>query len=72
MVQEHKFIEAAAAANESCDPHEYGPCSECQAREDKLCGYGKSVIRKFRGACIIESEDLALTYCDKIIDWTVV
>ena len=71
MVIEEKYLEAAAAANESCDPHEFGPCSECPAIDANICGFGKKkLLLKFRTACIRERQGEAKEYAETIIDWT--
>lgn len=70
LVIEHKFTEARITSKNICDTFKYGPCAECSAQKVNICGAGRSAARKFCGACVLESEDLALRYADKIIQWT--
>jgi len=69
LVKGHWYTEARIEAKSACDPQEFGPCSECLAARDRICGHGVSTVKKFSGACVLESEDMALKYADQIIEW---
>ena len=71
LVQAGKLMDAAGDANESCDVFKFGPCSECPAFEDKVCGEGRSgLVGRFVIACMQKKTGAALEFAEGIIDWT--